>query len=87
VFLYIDGKLVDQGAVTGTIYPDRFHHHRQARHQERIVLSGLLDDVFYTPRFLGGDISLLYGVLSGQTVSFVTPWTRSDFPATLPGTR
>lgn len=75
VFLYIDGKLTDQGAVTGTIYPGQVPL-TIGKHgtKNESYYSGLLDDVFYYSRaFSAGDISLLYGVLSGQAVSFVTP--------------
>jgi hypothetical protein len=74
VFLYIDGVLDDQGAVIGSIYPvsDAFVIGRHGIKNESYY-RGMLDDVFYYTRaFSADEISMLYRVLTGATISFAT---------------
>ena len=74
VFLYIDGKLSDQGAVTGEVYPisDSLMIGKHGIKGESYYI-GLLDDVFYYTRaFSADEASTLYRTLSGVPVSFIT---------------
>jgi Concanavalin A-like lectin/glucanases superfamily len=74
VFLFIDGKLSDQGAVTGEVYPgtDSLMIGKHGIKDESFYI-GLLDDVFYYTRALSADdASTLYRLLSGAFVSFTT---------------
>lgn len=74
VFLYVDGKLSDQGAVTGEIYPisDSLMIGKHGIKDESYYI-GLLDDVFYYSKaFSANDASTLYRTLSGVPVAFTT---------------
>ena len=74
VFLYIDGKLSDQGAVTGEVYPvsDSLMIGKHGIKNESFYI-GLLDDVFYYTRaFSADEASTLYRTLSSVAVSFAT---------------
>jgi hypothetical protein len=74
VFLYVDGKLSDQGAVMGEVYPvsDSLMIGKHGIKDESYYI-GLLDDVFYYTRaFSADEASTLYRTLSGVPVSFST---------------
>lgn len=73
VILYLDGKVADQGAVTGSVYPGVTYSFVIGKHgvKNESYYVGLLDNVFYYTRALSADeVSTLYRLLTSVPVSF-----------------